>query len=54
MKILKNLIAIVGVAFCLMSCSQHTTCAAYASTHQIKEAPNELNVSSTDKNVEWM
>ena len=54
MKVFKNLIAIVGVTFCLMSCSQHTTCAAYASTYQIKEAPNELNVISTEKNVEWI
>ena len=54
MKVLKNLVAIVGVAFCVMSCSQHTTCAAYASTNQIKEAPSELNVGSIERNVEWM
>ena len=55
MKVFRNLVAIAGLIFCFASCSQHTTCAAYgASTYQINESPNELNVRSTDKNLEWM
>lgn len=55
MKVFKNLVAIVGITFCLVSCSQHTTCAAYgASKYQINESQNEINVQSVKKNVEWM
>jgi hypothetical protein len=55
MKVFKNLVAVSGLIFCLASCSQHTTCSAYgASTYQFNESPNEINVRSTEKIVEWM
>ena len=55
MKVFKNLVAVLGTTFCLVSCSQHTTCAAYgADTYQINEDQNELNVQSANKNVDWM
>lgn len=55
MKVFRNLVAIAVLTFFMASCSQHTTCAAYgASTYQINEGPNELNVRLTEKNLEWM
>ena len=55
MKVFKNLVAVAVITFCLASCSQRTTCAAYgASTYQIDNNQDEINVQSTVENVEWM
>ena len=55
MKVFKSLVAVAAITFFLASCSQHTTCSAYgASTYQINNNQDEINVQSTDENVEWM
>jgi len=55
MKVFKSLFAFAVITFCLASCSQHTTCAAYgASTYQINNNQDEINVQSIDENVECM
>jgi hypothetical protein len=55
MKVFKSLVAVAVITFCLASCSQHTTCAAYgASTYQINNNQDEINVQSIDENVECM
>jgi hypothetical protein len=55
MKVFKNLVAVAAITFCLASCSQRTTCAAYgASTYQIDNNQEEINVKSAVKNVELM
>jgi len=55
MKVFKNLVAVTAIIFCLASCSQHTTCAAYASnTHQMDDNQDEINVQRKVENVEWM
>jgi PBP1b-binding outer membrane lipoprotein LpoB len=55
MKVLKNLVAVAAITFCLASCSQHTTCAAYgANTYQMDSNQDEINVQCKVENVEWM
>ncbi len=55
MKVFKNLVAFATIAFCLSSCSQHTTCSAYgASTYQIDDNQDEINGQSAMENEEWM
>lgn len=55
MKVFKNLVAVAAITFCFASCSQHTTCSAYgASTYQIDNNQDEINVQATVENVEWM
>jgi hypothetical protein len=55
MKVFKNLVAVAVIIFCLESCSQHTTCAAYAAnTYQIDSNQDEINVQRKVENVEWM
>ena len=53
MKVFKNLVSAAAIVFCLTSCSQHTTCAAYgAGTYQLNSDQDEINVRSTVENEE--
>ena len=53
MKVFKNLVSAAAIVFCLTSCSQHTTCAAYgAGTYQLNSEQDEINVRSTVENEE--
>jgi hypothetical protein len=55
MKVFKNLVAVTSIIFCLASCSQHTTCAAYgANTYRMDSNQDEINVQRKVENVEWM
>ena len=55
MKVFKKLVAVAAITFCLASCSQHTTCAAYgANAYQMDSNQDEINVQSKVENVEWM
>ena len=55
MKVFKNLFAVVAITFFLSSCSRHITCSAYgASTYQIDDNQDEINVQSEVENEDWM
>ena len=55
MKVFKNLVAVALIILCLVSCSQHTTCAAYgANTYQMDSNQDQRNVQRKVENVEWM
>jgi len=55
MKVFKNLVAVALIILCLVSCSQHTTCAAYgANTYQMDSNQDQINVQRKVENVEWM
>ena len=51
MKVFKSLVTVVAIILFMASCSQHTTCSAYASTtYKIGNSECDIDVMSSGEN----